>query len=81
MNVFSRSGGQIRHFYATEQADPPPEQDDRHVDMIWPLWNLLDLTPAGRGDWRHCLLTGATPASSRWGLRASFWRLVAGRLR
>jgi predicted dithiol-disulfide oxidoreductase (DUF899 family) len=22
------------------------------VDMIWPLWNLLDVTPAGRGkDW------------------------------
>lgn len=52
MNVFSRSGGQIRHFYATEQAGPPPGQDDRHVDLLWPLWNLLDLTPAGRGDWR-----------------------------
>jgi Bacterial protein of unknown function (DUF899) len=52
MNVFSRSGGQIRHFYGTEQADPPPGQDDRHVDLLWPLWNLLDLTPGGRGDWR-----------------------------
>jgi predicted dithiol-disulfide oxidoreductase (DUF899 family) len=27
-------------------------QDPRHVDMLWPLWNLLDLTPEGRGkDW------------------------------
>ena len=24
-------------------------QDGRHVDPIWPLWNLLDLTPDGRG--------------------------------
>ena len=24
----------------------------RHVDAIWPLWNVLDLTPQGRGtDW------------------------------
>jgi predicted dithiol-disulfide oxidoreductase (DUF899 family) len=26
--------------------------DPRHVDLIWPVWNLLDLTPGGRGtDW------------------------------
>ena len=24
--------------------------DPRHVDMLWPLWNVLDLTPKGRGD-------------------------------
>ena len=24
-------------------------QNERHVDMIWPLWNLFDLTPEGRG--------------------------------
>ncbi len=23
-----------------------------HVDFIWPLWSVLDLTPEGRGsDW------------------------------
>jgi len=43
----------IRHFYATEQASAAPAWDDRHVDLIWPLRNLLDLTPEGRGgDWR-----------------------------
>jgi predicted dithiol-disulfide oxidoreductase (DUF899 family) len=53
MNVFSRRGGVIRHFYATEQTPAAPGWDDRHVDLIWPLWNLLDLTPEGRGrDWR-----------------------------
>jgi predicted dithiol-disulfide oxidoreductase (DUF899 family) len=53
MNVFTRHGTQIRHSYATEQTVAAPGQDDRHVDLFWPLWNLLDLTPAGRGtDWR-----------------------------
>ena len=21
----------------------------RHVDFIWPIWNVLDVTPEGRG--------------------------------
>jgi predicted dithiol-disulfide oxidoreductase (DUF899 family) len=53
-NVFVRRGGKVRHFYATELLYAPSEagQDGRHVDMFWPLWNLLDLTPEGRGtDW------------------------------
>jgi predicted dithiol-disulfide oxidoreductase (DUF899 family) len=29
-----------------------PGQNARHVDMIWPLWDLFDFTPDGRGtDW------------------------------
>jgi predicted dithiol-disulfide oxidoreductase (DUF899 family) len=53
MNVFGRRGEMIRHLYATEQTPAAPGWDDRHVDLIWPLWNLLDLTPEGRGrDWR-----------------------------
>jgi predicted dithiol-disulfide oxidoreductase (DUF899 family) len=55
MNVFVRSKGVIRHFWASELlgAKAEPRQDDRHVDMLWPLWNALDLTPKGRGkDWR-----------------------------
>jgi hypothetical protein len=23
-------------------------QDPRHVDLIWPIWQLFDLTPGGR---------------------------------
>ena len=23
-------------------------EDARHVDSIWPIWNVLDMTPAGR---------------------------------
>lgn len=45
LNVFTRSGGEIRHFYATEKGPTGPGQDDRHVDLLWPLWNVLDLTP------------------------------------
>jgi predicted dithiol-disulfide oxidoreductase (DUF899 family) len=53
MNVFTRRGEMIRHIYGTEQTPAAPGWDDRHVDLIWPLWNLLDLTPEGRGrGWR-----------------------------
>jgi predicted dithiol-disulfide oxidoreductase (DUF899 family) len=52
LNVFVRRGGAIHHFYNTELLYAPPDlgQDGRHVDSIWPLWNLFDLTPEGRGD-------------------------------
>jgi predicted dithiol-disulfide oxidoreductase (DUF899 family) len=53
LNVF-RKKGTVRHFYGTELLHAPlePGQDPRHIDMIWPLWNLLDFTPEGRGtDW------------------------------
>jgi predicted dithiol-disulfide oxidoreductase (DUF899 family) len=54
LNVFTRKGGQIRHAWCSElmftQADPG--QNPRHVDMMWPLWNLFDFTREGRGkDW------------------------------
>jgi predicted dithiol-disulfide oxidoreductase (DUF899 family) len=53
MNVFTRRGEVTRHFYATEQTPAALGWDDRHVDLIWPLWNLLDLAPEGRDrDWR-----------------------------
>jgi predicted dithiol-disulfide oxidoreductase (DUF899 family) len=56
LNVFTRASAEsgvtdIRHFWASEHSTPPPGQEHRHVDTIWPLWNLLDLTPRGRGDW------------------------------
>ena len=52
LNVFVKREGAIHHFYNTEllYAPPEPEQDGRHVDQIWPLWNLFDLTPEGRGE-------------------------------
>jgi predicted dithiol-disulfide oxidoreductase (DUF899 family) len=51
MNVFQRTGGEIRHIWASELMWAPrdPGQDPRHVDSFWPLWNVLDLSPEGRG--------------------------------
>ena len=52
--VFVRRDGKLHHFYSTELFFTPtdPAQNMRHVDLIWPLWNTLDLTPEGRGsDW------------------------------
>ncbi|MCI0348289.1 MAG: DUF899 family protein, partial [Acidobacteriales bacterium] len=54
LNVFVRRDGKVRHFYNTELLFAPrePGQDGRHVDLIWPLWNLFDFTQDGRGtDW------------------------------
>jgi len=54
LNVFVRRKEKIHHFYATELLFARPEkgQNERHIDMMWPLWNLLDMTPEGRGtDW------------------------------
>jgi predicted dithiol-disulfide oxidoreductase (DUF899 family) len=55
MNVFVRRGGKIHHFYNTEMffAPPEPGQDPRHIDLLWPLWQVIDLTPEGRSpEWR-----------------------------
>jgi len=54
LNVFRKENGKLRHFYGTEllYAKEEKGQNARHVDSIWPLWNLLDFTPDGRGrDW------------------------------
>ena len=54
LNVFHRDGDVIRHFWGSELLYAPtdPGQDPRHAGTIEPLWNLYDLTPAGRGtDW------------------------------
>lgn len=54
LNVFTRRKGKLYHTYATELQFMKPDkgQNERHLDMLWPLWNLLDVTPEGRGtDW------------------------------
>jgi predicted dithiol-disulfide oxidoreductase (DUF899 family) len=53
-NVFTRSGGVIRHFWGGEmgfdQADPG--QDPRGAPDLMPIWTILDTIPEGRGtDW------------------------------
>jgi predicted dithiol-disulfide oxidoreductase (DUF899 family) len=51
LNVFARTGGELRHRWATELmfAARDEGEEPRHVDSIWPIWNVLDMTPGGRG--------------------------------
>jgi predicted dithiol-disulfide oxidoreductase (DUF899 family) len=51
ISVFSRArDGVLRHFYS---AHPRMASDikERGIDLLSPIWNILDLTPHGRGDW------------------------------
>ena len=43
MHVFARRDGQIFHFWAADG-------ESKILDMVWPYWNLMDLTPEGRPD-------------------------------
>ena len=51
INVFSKKGNDIYHTWGSEVRFAPadPGQNERIADIIWPLWNVLDLTPEGRG--------------------------------
>ncbi|HEY8079944.1 MAG TPA: DUF899 family protein [Labilithrix sp.] len=54
MHVFVKRADGVHHFYSTELNMTTAEQgqNDRHIDLMWSLWNVLDLTPDGRGaDW------------------------------
>jgi predicted dithiol-disulfide oxidoreductase (DUF899 family) len=52
LNVFHIEGSTVRHFWGSELLYVPPEpgQEYRHNDLLDPLWNMLDVTPEGRGD-------------------------------
>lgn len=51
LNVFTRRGGTIRHFWSTEMSMEmaDPDQDPRGAPDPDPLWMILDCTPEGRG--------------------------------
>lgn len=55
------SDGTVRHFWASELGGTQdPGQDPRGAPDPTPLWNILDLTPSGRGsDWYPKLAYGA----------------------
>jgi predicted dithiol-disulfide oxidoreductase (DUF899 family) len=52
LNVFTRNGDAFHHRWGTELMFAPRDEgeDPRHVDSIWPMWSVLDMTPDGRGD-------------------------------
>jgi predicted dithiol-disulfide oxidoreductase (DUF899 family) len=51
LNVFVRDGDQLHHSWATELMFAPRDEGEepRHVDAIWPIWSVLDMTAQGRG--------------------------------
>lgn len=53
LDVWVRRDGQVRHFWGSELGGTAdPGQDPRGAPDPTPLWNILDLTPGGRGtDW------------------------------
>ncbi len=58
-HVFVRRGKKIHHSWSSELwfAKPDAGEDMRHVDFMWPMWSIFDLTPEGRGtSWRGPLL-------------------------
>src|SRR5205085_4332488 len=55
ISVFTReSDGTLRHFYS---GHPWLGEDvkERGIDELNPIWNILDLTPQGRGKWYAAL--------------------------
>ena len=51
ISVFTKdTDGSVRHFYT---AHPSMSEDirERGLDLLTPVYNLLDLTPNGRGSW------------------------------
>lgn len=52
MNVFRQDDGTVRHFWGSEMAYAPedPGQHHRALDLVDPVWGMLDMIPEGRGD-------------------------------
>jgi predicted dithiol-disulfide oxidoreductase (DUF899 family) len=49
ISVFRKDGDAVRHVYSA-----PPEftpREGRAMDLLCPVWNLLDIVPEGRGEW------------------------------
>jgi len=49
VSVFVRTKDGIRHHYS--KWAPMREDINRGIDLLSPVWNVLDLTPSGRGEW------------------------------
>ena len=65
-NVFTRSGGVLRHFWGGEMGPQTadPGQDPRGAPDIMPVWQVLDMTPGGRGtNWYPKLEYCTSPAA------------------
>ena len=51
VSVFTKdTDGTLRHHY-TAHPSMSPDIKERGLDLLCPVYNVLDLTPQGRGDW------------------------------
>lgn len=51
VSVFTKDADNtVRHFY-TAHPRMAPEIQERGIDLLAPVWNFMDLTPQGRGEW------------------------------
>jgi len=49
VSVFVKAGEQVRHYYTLPANFL--DNSERGIDLLCPVWNVLDLLPGGRGDW------------------------------
>jgi predicted dithiol-disulfide oxidoreductase (DUF899 family) len=49
ISVFRNEGGVVRHVYSCPPEFAPGKV--RAMDLLSPVWNLLDIVPEGRGEW------------------------------
>lgn len=58
--LMRKAHGEVSHYERTfgtrkrglpESARRVGENINRGIDLLSPVWNILDLTPGGRGDW------------------------------
>jgi predicted dithiol-disulfide oxidoreductase (DUF899 family) len=60
LSVFTRDArGTLRHFYTTHPW-LDDDMNERGIDLLQPVYNMLDLIPQGRGNWYASLDYGAT---------------------
>jgi predicted dithiol-disulfide oxidoreductase (DUF899 family) len=57
ISVFVLDNGKVRHFYSSHPR-MSTEIKERGIDLLNPIWNFLDLTPRGRGNFYTSLAYG-----------------------
>ena len=65
ISVFTRDrDGTLRHFYSVHPR-LAEDIEERGIDEFNPIWNVLDLTPQGRGEWVASLEYGTKVQAAR----------------
>ncbi len=61
VSVFSKDAeNNVQHRY-TAHPRMAPDTKERGIDLLAPVWHIMDLTPQGRGDWYPSLAYGTKP--------------------